>query len=65
MKPAQYSYGVQWIALNDCPADAASRLVLAEYISVLLLADLFSVTPEKVAADVFEFRRAERQRTSK
>jgi hypothetical protein len=54
MKRASYREGVYWIAHNDAPgeADAHSSEALKHYISVIMLADLFGVLPEKVAHDV-------------
>lgn len=57
MKRASYRKGVQWIADNDNPADRHQALEdIAGYISVLLLADLFSVEADRVARDVYRIR---------
>lgn len=58
MKRRGYRYGVAWIALNDDPLETDPEAI-SGLISVLLLADLFSVEPERVAQDVIRFRRKE------
>ena len=60
MKRRGYRFGVAWIADNDEPADLDPCSV-AGYISTLLLADLFSVKPERVAADVVRHRADHRE----
>jgi hypothetical protein len=55
MKRASYRFAVEWIALNDDAVEMDSEEVAAS-ISVALVADLFGVDPEKVAADVIRFR---------
>lgn len=55
MRHASYKYGVQWIALNDEPSDYSVDSI-STYISVLLLADLFQVEPQKVARDILKLR---------
>jgi hypothetical protein len=55
MKRASYREGVAWIALNDEPTQIDAS-VIAEMISVTLLADLFGVSPERVAADIVKAR---------
>lgn len=59
MKRASYREGIAWIAMNDDPdsSDAYDLEQLSGLISVLLLADLFGVDPEKVAKDVIKHRR--------
>lgn len=52
---ASYRAGVRWIAVNDEPAEYDAEVVAA-LISVLLLADLFGVEPERVARDVLRER---------
>jgi hypothetical protein len=54
-KRASYRFGIAWIALNDETGETDVEQVKG-FISVLLLADLFDVPPEKVAADVLKFR---------
>lgn len=56
MKRASYRFGVEHIALNDEPAEM-DPTEMASMISVALLADLFGVTTERVAADVIRLRR--------
>jgi len=58
VKRRGYRYGVAWIALNDDPLETDPEAI-SGLISVLLLADLFSVEPERVAQDVIRFRRKE------
>lgn len=58
MKRRGYRYGVAWISLNDDPLETDPEAI-SGLISVLLLADLFSVEPERVAQDVIRFRRKE------
>jgi hypothetical protein len=55
MKRRGYRFGVAWIADNDDPSELDPEVV-AGFISALLLADLFSVEPERVAADVIRAR---------
>lgn len=57
MKRASYRHAVQWIALNDDPETGDNEEVIADQISVVLVADLFGVTCTKVAADVARERR--------
>lgn len=51
MKRASYRHAVEWIASNDdvTRMDAAG---IAGQISVVLVADIFDVSPERVAGDV-------------
>ncbi len=56
MKRASYREGVAWIGHNDEPDENDPEIVQG-LISVLLLADLFGVEPEKVAKDVLAFRK--------
>jgi hypothetical protein len=56
MRRASFRAGVAWIAMNDEPSMAEVEQV-AELISVMLLADLFEVEPERVARDVIRYRR--------
>ena len=58
MRRASYRAGVRWIAENDEVATDDSADTIAYYISSLLLADLFSVEPERVGRDVVRYRRA-------
>lgn len=55
MKRASYRAGVAHIACNDEPTDLDADSV-ALYISTCLLADLFGVDVERVAADVVRKR---------
>jgi hypothetical protein len=56
MKRASYRHAVEWIALNDSPADNDPVDQLRGLVTVCLVADLFGVDQDKVAADVFTFR---------
>ncbi len=60
MQRASYRDGIAWIALNDDPEDRNPDQI-ALMISVLLLADLFGIEPEKVAADVIAFRNKQQE----
>jgi hypothetical protein len=50
-----YTRAVQWIALNDDPS-CLDLKDISRQISVVLIADLFSVDPEKVAGWVLSHR---------
>ncbi len=56
MKRMGYRFGVEWIAENDEPEET-SQNEMERLLSVALLADLFSVTVEKVAKDVIRKRK--------
>jgi len=56
MKRASYREGVAWIAENDEPAESDPETI-GSLVSVLLLADLFAVEPERVVADIIKFRK--------
>lgn len=56
MKRASYRDGVDWIACNDEPSDRDLASV-AGFISVILLATIFGVDAERVAADVIRQRK--------
>lgn len=53
-----YRFGVTWIAENDenGSPDRLDIETVKSYISVLLLADLFEKSPERVAKDVVRQR---------
>lgn len=53
-----FSRGVAWIALNDAPADKASREELEGYLTVCLLADLLDISPTRVAQCIVSKRKA-------
>lgn len=55
MKRASYREGVEWIAHND-DWDPVTVKEVSTLISVVLLADLFGVAPERVAQDVVRSR---------
>ena len=55
MRRASYRAAVAWIAENDEAGD--DTVEIAEMISTLLVADIFGVTPERVASDVVRYRR--------
>jgi hypothetical protein len=56
VRRASYRAGVAWIAVNDEPTDRDAESI-AGYVSTLLLADLFAIEPDRVAADVLRARR--------
>lgn len=58
MKRASYRHGIELIALND-EAEELDPEVMRTIISVGLLADLFGVDVERVAADVVRYRKRE------
>jgi hypothetical protein len=61
MKRPAYRDAVAWIARNDNPGDdhagnPEACAHVAVYLSVAMVADLFDVTPERIAADVMRLR---------
>jgi len=56
MKRASYREGIEIIALNDEPTILDVEEMIG-FPSVMLLAELFGVTQEKVAGDIIKFRR--------
>lgn len=58
MRRPTYGSAVLWIALNDETAETDAERI-AQLISVVLVADIFGVEPERVARDVLERRAAE------
>lgn len=54
---SRYRFGVAWIAGNDEPLEE-NQGVIAELISVQLLADMYGKDPARVAKDVLAARRA-------
>ncbi len=52
---------VQWIALNDAAGDDDLPELMAGYISVLLVADLFGKEPIDIARRVYTERHPEEQ----
>lgn len=58
MKRPSYRAGIAWIALNDDSGskDCLDLVVVSEYLSVALLADLFAVTCRDVAESVVMYR---------
>lgn|GEM_PF-5917203 len=61
MKKPSYKHAISFIALNDAPADRSDFDELLGYISVVLVSEIFDVTPEKVANDVLSYRNKNRQ----
>lgn len=55
-KSKLYRQAVQWIADNDETAEQDPN-VMKDLISVLLVADLFGVSPETVAQEIVAYRR--------
>lgn len=60
MKRASYRHAVDWIAVNDETAEMDLGYI-ADFVSVLLIADIFDVDPHKVARDVLKIRQKERR----
>lgn len=65
MKRASYRDGIDFIAMNDEPAELEEDVV-AGLATVLLVSELFGVERERVARDVVRYRKkeAKRQRAS-
>jgi hypothetical protein len=57
MQRASYRYAIAWIALNDNLGDDEAEDVLRGYLTVVMVADLFGVEPDRVAADVAKYRK--------
>jgi hypothetical protein len=55
MKRASYRDGIDFIAQND-GCDEHDAYHLAGFVTVVMLASIFGVTPERVAADVLRRR---------
>ena len=55
MKRPSYRAAVHWLAMND-DRDPETTEQIASLVTTCLVADLFGVTPERVADDVFEAR---------
>ena len=53
-----YERAIEWIALNDNPADDVSSEALQSYLTVLLVADTFGREPDEVAFHVLDCRAA-------
>lgn len=62
MKRASYRDAVAWIDYNDEPTSLDPKEI-ASFISTQIIADIFGVTPEKVAGAVWSrrYKRAKRQ----
>lgn len=56
LKRASYRDGVDFIAMNDEPHDLDVEQI-ASYTTVVLMAQLFGTTEEKIAADILRIRR--------
>ncbi len=56
MKRASYRKAVDWIAQNDEPTDA-NPVTIGELISTTLVAEIFGVSTERVAADILRHRK--------
>lgn len=57
MKRPSYRQAIQFIALNDAPADNSPPEELQGYVSVVLVSEIFDVHVERVAADVYLWRK--------
>lgn len=58
MKRASYRDAIDFIALNDEAAERDPELV-AGFVTVVLVASIFGVEPERVAKDVVRYRERE------
>jgi hypothetical protein len=58
MKRASYRKAVIWIALNDGSGDSWALEVgeVANQLTVVLVADLFGISADRVASDVVSYR---------
>ena len=56
MRTDRYKKAVAWIAENDEPHEMDFQTVV-DMIPVLLIADVFDKTPEKVANDILKIRK--------
>ena len=56
MKRASYREAVAWIARND-EGSATDVDVIAAFVSVLLIADLFGTEADRIARDVVRYRK--------
>lgn len=63
MSAGKYRAGVRWIAVNDEPGEQQVSVV-AGFISVALLADLFGKTQEQVARAVVRERKQSNKETT-
>ncbi len=59
-----YRAAIEWIAANDSPGDAEPEEALRGYLTVALVADLFSLSCERVAKDVAALRSPEKSKIS-
>lgn len=63
MNRPSYRAAVAWIANNDSPGDSPGdndpAEIIAGLVTVCLVADLFGVSNERVAADVIRYREKE------
>ncbi|QDT94302.1 hypothetical protein [Gimesia algae] len=60
-KGKRLNHGIRWIALNDEPGEMDEGQV-ACWISVALLAAVFGLSTDDVAAEVVEYRRQNSQK---
>lgn len=58
MTNATYNRAVRWIAYNDNDSEL-DQAAIEEYVTVALVADLFSKSTEQVGKDVFNVRKTE------
>ncbi len=61
MKRASYRHAVQWIASEDEPTSRDVESI-SQYISTLLIADIFAVELDKVANDVLKYRQTHEEK---
>lgn len=60
--PKGYKFAVEWIANEDANGDDDPVDVLAGYISVALVADIYGKDQAEVARDVYNLRHPEQKR---
>lgn len=49
-------FGINWIAFNDNPGEGDTAQEISEYVSTLLLADIFEKEPLEIAIKVHKKR---------
>lgn len=59
MKRPSYRSAIEYIALNDAPGDEPDVEEMTGFISVGLVSEIFDVPQEKVAQDVWNYRKKE------
>ncbi len=49
-------FAIEWIAMNDEPAETSDAEAIAGLVTVALVADLFGKSPEEIARRVLRYR---------